>query len=83
MSQQEWLNIFGNNLVSILEEEQISQKELSILTGLSESTISRYINKLQMPTVRAIINISYALDWSFEDMLNYGDIIDDVQKENK
>ena len=78
MSQQEWLDIFGDNLASILEEEQISQKELSRLTGLSESTISRYINKLQMPTVRAIINISYALDWSFEDMLNYGDIVEDV-----
>lgn len=78
MSQQEWLNIFGDNLVSILEKEQISQKELSRLTGLSESTISRYINKLQMPTVRAIINISYALDWSFEDMLDYGDIIEDI-----
>lgn len=78
MSQQEWLDIFGDNLASILEEEKISQKELSRLTGLSESTISKYINKLQMPTVRAIINISYALDWSFEDMLNYGDIIEDI-----
>lgn len=78
MSQQEWLDIFGDNLSSILEEEKISQRELSRLTGISESTISKYINKLQMPTVRAIINISYALDWSFEDMLNYGDIIDDV-----
>ena len=78
MSQQEWLDIFGDNLLSILEEEGISQKELSRLTGLSESTISRYINKLQMPNVRAIINISYALDWSFEDMLNYGDIIEDI-----
>ena len=78
MSQQEWLDIFGDNLASILEEEKISQKELSRLTGLSESTISKYINKLQMPTVRAIINISYALDWSFEDILNYGDIIEDI-----
>lgn len=78
MSQQEWLDIFGDNLANILEEEKISQKELSRLTGLSESTISKYINKLQMPTVRAIINISYALDWSFEDMLNYGDIIEDI-----
>lgn len=78
MSQQEWLDIFGNNLASILEEEKISQKELSKLTGLSESTISKYINKLQMPTVRAIINISYALDWSFEDMLNYGSMLDEI-----
>ena len=78
MSQQEWLDIFGDNLANILEEEKISQKELSRLTGLSESTISKYINKLQMPTVRAIINISYALNWSFEDMLNYGDMLEEI-----
>ena len=78
MSQQEWLDIFGDNLASILEEQQISQKELSRLTGLSESTISRYINKLQMPNMRAIINISYALNWSFEDMLNYGSMLEDI-----
>ena len=78
MSRQVWLDIFGDNLASILEEEQISQKELSRLTGLSESTISRYINKLQMPNMRAIINISYALNWSFEDMLNYGSMLEDI-----
>ena len=78
MSQQEWLDIFGDNLSSILEEQRISQKELSRLTGLSESTISRYINKLQMPNMRAIINISYALNWSFEDMLNYGSMLEDI-----
>ena len=78
MSQQEWLDIFGDTLASILEEQQISQKELSRLTGLSESTISRYINKLQMPNMRAIINISYALNWSFEDMLNYGSMLEDI-----
>ena len=78
MSQQEWLDIFGDNLSSILEEQRISQKELSRLTGLSERTISKYINKLQMPTVRAIINISYALNWSFEDMLNYGSMLEDI-----
>ena len=78
MGQQEWLNIFGDNLASILEEERISQRELARLTGLNESTISRYINKLQMPTVRAIINISFALDWQFEDMLNYGAMLEEV-----
>lgn len=78
MSQQEWLDVFGDNLASILEEQQISQKELSRLTGLSESTISRYINKLQMPNMRAIINISYALNWSFEDMLNYGSMLEEI-----
>ena len=78
MSQQEWLDIFGDNLASILEEERMSQRELARLTGLNESTISRYINKLQMPTVRAIINISFALEWQFEDMLNYGAMLEEI-----
>ena len=78
MSEQEWLDIFGDNLASILEEERMSQRELARLTGLNESTISRYINKLQMPTVRAIINISFALEWQFEDMLNYGAMLEEI-----
>ena len=78
MGQQEWLNIFGDNLASILEEERMSQRELARLTGLNESTISRYINKLQMPTVRAIINISFALEWQFEDMINYGAMLEEI-----
>ena len=78
MGQQEWLNIFGDNLASFLEEERMSQRELARLTGLNESTISRYINKLQMPTVRAIINISFALEWQFEDMLNYGAMLEEI-----
>ena len=78
IGQQEWLNIFGDNLASLLEEERMSQRELARLTGLNESTISRYINKLQMPTVRAIINISFALEWQFEDMLNYGAMIEEI-----
>ena len=78
MGQQEWLNIFGDNLASILEEERMSKRELARLTGLNESTISRYINKLQMPTVRAIINISFALEWQFEDMLNYGAMLEEI-----
>ena len=56
----------------------MSQRELARLTGLNESTISRYINKLQMPTVRAIINISFALEWQFEDMLNYGAMLEEI-----
>ena len=78
IGQQDWLNIFGDNLASILEEERMSQRELARLTGLNESTISRYINKLQMPTVRAIINISFALEWQFEDMLNYGAMLEEI-----
>lgn len=76
MSEQEWLDIFGDNLASILEYTNTSRKELAECTGLTEGTISKYINKLQMPGVRALVNIGIALNWDFNDLMDFGDTID-------
>ena len=76
MSEVEWLDIFGDNLISMLDECLLTQKDLAEMTGLSEGTISKYVNKIQMPTVRAIINLSYALDWDLNDMLDFGEKIE-------
>ena len=76
MSELEWMQIFGDNLSSILKEREMTQRDLADLTGLSESAISNYILKKQIPTLRAIINISYALDYSVDEMIDFGDQID-------
>lgn len=76
MSEVEWLDIFGDNLISMLDECLLTQKDLAEMTGLSEGTISKYVNRTQMPTVRAIINLSYALDWDLNDMLDFGEKIE-------
>lgn len=76
MSETEWLRIFSKNLVSILSESRINQKELAEMTGLSTATISKYVNGIQMPTVRAIINISYALHISVDELIDFGDRIE-------
>lgn len=75
MSETEWLNIFGDNLANMLDDCGMSQRELADVTGLSESTISRYINKQKMPGIRAIVNISEALDCSIDELTYFGDTI--------
>ena len=76
MSEQEWLELFGNNLAYILSERGYTQKQFAEATGLSEAAISNYINKRQMPTIRAIINMSYELCEDLNGFIDFGSRID-------
>ena len=75
MSEQEWLEIFADNLVDIMKEYRITQSELAEDSGISESTISKYIHKKQLPGIKAIINLAYALDIDVNDFIDFGDRI--------
>lgn len=76
MTELEWLDIFGDNLSDILNETHITQKELAKKTGLSEASISYYINKKKMPGIKVLINISCALGCSLDDLMFFGDSIE-------
>ena len=76
MSEYIWLDIFGNNLARLMLEHHMSQKELAELSGLAESTISRFLNKQMLPTVKSILNISYALHCTMDELADFGEMID-------
>lgn len=76
MSEQEWLDIFADNLLDMLNEANMTQRDLADETGLSEAAISQYIHKRKIPGVRAIINISYALNCDMSDLIDFGDRIE-------
>lgn len=76
MTEHEWLDIFGDNLVSLMRDWNMSQSELSQRSGISQSSISAYINKRKMPGVKALINIADVFGISLDDFMNFGDIID-------
>lgn len=76
MSEQEWIEIFGDNLQSILEEYGLSRKDLAEEIGVSESAISRYIRKKQMPSIKVIVNMVYALGIEFDDLIDFGSPIE-------
>ena len=75
MTEVEWLDIFSANLIDMLNEQGYSQEELAYEINLSQGTISKYINKKQMPSLKAIINIAYALDCSIDELIDFGDTI--------
>lgn len=73
MSEVEWMDIFGDNLRDILKEQNISRRELAQVLGISEATVSRYINKKQMPTMEVIVNMAYELSISVDELIDFGD----------
>lgn len=75
VSEIEWLDIFGDNLADILKDEYVTRKELAEVLNMTEATISRYINKRQMPTMKVIINMAYELSITVDDLIDFGDNI--------
>lgn len=76
MSETEWLLYFSDCLYDIMRERKISQRELAERSGLSDSTISKYINGTQIPKGTALVNIAIALDCSLDELMNFGELID-------
>lgn len=75
MSEYEWLEIFADNLADIMREGRWTQEDLAEDTGLTQATISRYLNKKQMPTLKAAINLCYVLGEDLNDLIDFGDKI--------
>lgn len=76
MTETQWIDAFGDNLASMLDEARLTQKDLAEMTGLSEGAISSYIRKKKVPGFKAIINIAYALDCEVSELIDFGSTID-------
>lgn len=76
MSEMEWISIFGDNLIDIMDEKGYTQEQLANETGLTQSTISKYINKKQMPSIKAVVNLAYALNCTTDELIEFGDAIE-------
>lgn len=77
MTRDEWRITFGNNLSDILEEVDISQNQLAKECGLSIGSISNYVNGWSAPSIPALINMSYTLDVSVDELVDVGELIVD------
>lgn len=75
MSEMQWLKIFADNLVYLLEQNRMSQNELARLTGIDQGSISRYASARQLPGPRAIVNIALALGLTVDELVNFDDMI--------
>lgn len=68
MSELDFIDIFADNLRDLMKEVGISQQELANETGLAKGTISKYLHKQIMPSLKAFMNICYALNCEPQDL---------------
>lgn len=52
----------GERIVTLLKEKHISQKDLAMMIGVTESALSRYINNEREPKLEVLANLATALD---------------------
>lgn len=76
LTENEWMIMFSRNVSQIMYEQRITQSELARETGLGDYTISRYLNRHRMPSIKNILKIAYALRCDVEDLVDFGDIIE-------
>lgn len=76
MTYREWLHCFSKRLGELIYERRISQGDLCEMSGLGKSTISRYLHETQMPNLRAVINLCYALHVDYEELIDFGEPIE-------
>lgn len=76
MKKEEWAKYFRHNLKSTIRESGLSIKELSDRSGLSTSSISRYLNGQSIPSFNAIINLSIALNCDLDDFAYIDELIE-------
>lgn len=69
ISEVEFICIFADNLSDIVDEVGISQRQLAKKAHITEAALSRYLNKQRMPNMRTFMNLCYALQCEYSDLL--------------
>ena len=69
ISEVEFICIFADNLSAIMDEVGISQRQLAKKAHITEAALSRYLNKQRMPNMRTFMNLCYALQCEYSDLL--------------
>ena len=69
ISEVEFICIFADNLSDIMDEVGISHRQLAKKAHITEAALSRYLNKQRMPNMRTFMNLCYALQCEYSDLL--------------
>ena len=69
ISEVEFICIFADNLSDIMDEVGISQRQLAKKAHITEAALSRYLNMQRMPNMRTFMNLCYALQCEYSDLL--------------
>lgn len=72
MTDEEYRSEFGFRLRNLMTREGINQTELAARTGVSQTTISGYLNAKKMPSYGSAAKIARVLNCSLDDFVYRG-----------
>lgn len=72
MKREEWLCGFRFRVRQLMNEKNVTQRELADELYISEAAVSRLLNGNLMPSMKTVINISYALNVSIDRIAYFG-----------
>lgn len=73
------MNSLGEKILKLLDEMEMSQKQLADLINTSESNLSRYISGERNISVDTLANIATALHTTTDFLLGISDKVDDFE----
>lgn len=69
MNRKKWLHIFATNLVWAMHMNNMSQKELSIKTGISENAISNYVHENKELKITNVVKMAEVLNCDIRELI--------------
>lgn len=73
----EFIEDLSHNLRNMMERRNISQSQLSRMTGIDRTTINKYVNGVHIPPLQKLANICWALECDLSDIVDTWDYIDE------
>lgn len=61
---------FGEKILELLQKKRMTQKELAVMIGVTEATMSRYVKDSHVPRGEIVANIATALQTTSDYLLD-------------
>lgn len=76
INEIEWMNKIAEELKIHMKRQKLNQRDLADKAGLSEVSVSRYLNGKRLMTLKSAMNISYALGIDVSDLIDFNQRIE-------
>lgn len=64
------MELIGDRILTLMKENNYTQKELAVMVGVTESAMSRYIANEREPKAEVISNLATALNTTSDYLIN-------------
>ena len=78
MKEAVWREKFAEKLLEKMNEKGYSQSKLANKAKLTQPAISNYLLGRSTPNVRAVINISHALNCTIYELVDFGERVEPI-----